>query len=158
MAPGGSKTDSVTPPSVPPPSMPPPSVPPPPENIPENTETEGTRREKVETVVLVDEDEWVRSHEGQIKVNILCPDVPGNDVLNGQAFFIEVTSVRNKVQDLKSSAANELNIPANKIRLARYGIGFLSDARSLAHYNIDSGTQVQLSLKGRGGVKRKANN
>ena len=158
MAPGGSKTDSVTPPSVPPPSVPPPSVPPPPENIPENTETEGTRREKVETVVLVDEDEWVRSHEGQIKVNILCPDVPGNDVLNGQAFFIEVTSVRNKVQDLKSSAANELNIPANKIRLARHGIGFLSDARSLAHYNIDSGTQVQLSLKGRGGVKRKANN
>lgn len=147
-------------PAVPLPFAPPPTVAPPTDGSlqAENKVEEVSKIQKSETMVLADEEEWADSHEGPIEVNILCSDVPGNDILNGQTISIVVDSIRDKIQDLKSRTAKELNIPPNKIRLARQSIGFLSDARSLAHYNIDSNCQVHLSLKGRGGIKRKANN
>lgn len=154
VAPTGSKYGTT----VPPPPVPPPNVAPPVETMPESKHLQDSKTLKPENVVLVDEDDWASSHDGSLTVNIVCPDISGNDILNGQTISIEMTSIKSKTQELKSGVANELGMAPNKIRLAREGVGFLSDARSLAHYNIDSNTLIQLSLKGRGGVKRKANN
>lgn len=147
----------MKPPSVPAPFMPQ-SADAPIEDVKGTSVIEGNEDPKSKKIVLVAEDAWTDLHEGQITVNIMCPDVSGNDILNGQTICVQIDSIKNQVQELKTRAAHQLGLATNKLRLAREGIGFLADARSLAHYNIDSDTHIQLSLKGRGGIKRKANN
>jgi hypothetical protein len=94
------------------------------------------------------------THRGPVTVNVLCPNVANNDALNGQNVPIIVESSLQKIKVLKEYLANELNIGINKIKLSRSEVGPLTDAFSLAHYNIDSETQIQLLIKGRGGKKK----
>jgi hypothetical protein len=74
--------------------------------------------------------------------------------LNGQAVEITMNSIHERIQALKENVGAELKIGVNKIRLGRQKIGLLMDAMTLAHYNIDSETEIQLTLKGRGGKKK----
>ena len=105
-------------------------------------------------LVLIDEDMWAESHKGPVTVNVLCPNLANSDTLNGQSLSITMDSVFQKVKNLKEYLAKELNIGINKIKLSRSEVGPLTDALSLAHYNIDSETQIQLLMKGRGGKKK----
>lgn len=166
---------TVPPPTVPPPSIPPPAVPPPsmPPNGPpppqepyavedsdlkrpneEESEQEAKRQKLGTSIVLIPEDEFAASHHGPVLVRVICPDVPNNDALNGQVLEVTMKSIHERIQGLKENLAAELKIGVNKIRLGRQKIGLLMDAMTLAHYNIDSETEVQLTLKGRGGKKK----
>lgn len=57
------------------------------------------------------------------------------------------------VGELKSRLAGVVDVPANKLKLNREGVGFLQDLPSLAHYNVSPDTVLVLSLKERGKKK-----
>ena len=120
----------------------------------EESEQEAKRQKLGTSVVLVPEDEFAASHHGTVLVRVVCPDVPNNKALNGQVVEITMNSIHERIQALKENLGAELKIGVNKIRLSRQKIGLLMDAMTLAHYNIDSETEVQLTLKGRGGKKK----
>jgi splicing factor 3A subunit 1 len=46
-----------------------------------------------------------------------------------------------------------LKQPANRLQLSREGVGFLKDQFSLGFYNVSEETQLQLSIRQRGGRK-----
>ena len=152
------------PPPVPPPSVVPPPLAPPPVEPPmphtgvqeeQNGDENVAKRQKTsDSIVLVPEDEFAASHNGALDVHIACPNVANNSSLNGQVVVIKMDDIMDKVQKLKEKLASELNLGVNKIRLNRERVGMLLDAMSLAHYNIDSETSIQLNLKGRGGKKK----
>lgn len=161
-------------PPVPVPIPAPPSVPPPPPPLPptaaaaaplmeplkdasEDAEQAPKRQRvsKPEKLVLTPEADFLSTHPGLGIVKVQCPDIEGNDSLNGQVLEVEVQSLQETVHDLKEHLVPLIGGAAiNKQRLSREGVGILVDALSLAHYNVDSEVLLQLSLKGRGGKKR----
>lgn len=50
----------------------------------------------------------------------------------------------------KARLADVLDLPANKQKLNREGVGFLLDHFSLAHYNVSPDVTLTLSTKTRG--------
>jgi splicing factor 3A subunit 1 len=113
------------------------------------------RVSKPAKLVLTPEADFLSNHPGPVIVRVQCPDIEGNDSLNGQVLEVEVQSLQETVHDLKEHLVPLIGGAAiNKQRLSREGVGILVDALSLAHYNVDSEVLLQLSLKGRGGKKR----
>lgn len=60
-----------------------------------------------------------------------------------------LSHAQDDVGDLKSRLASVLELPANKQKLNREGVGFLRDELSLAHYNVAPDTVLTLSTKER---------
>ncbi|CAL5220560.1 g2597 [Coccomyxa viridis] len=104
--------------------------------------------------VLQAEDEFLDAHPGHSKVRILCPDVEDNENLNGQLLEMEVASLLDTVSAIKARLAEVLQLPANKQRITRDGVGVLQDANSLAHYNVGPETMLSLAVRERGGRKK----
>ncbi len=72
-------------------------------------------------------------------------DVPLHRLLGSQ----------DSVSEFKARLSAVLDLPANKQKLAREGVGFLRDELSLAHYNVAPDVVLTLGLKERGGARKK---
>ena len=57
---------------------------------------------------------------------------------------------KRQVGQLKARLADAVGLPANKQKLNREGVGFLSDHFSLAFYNVGPGVVLTLGAKTRG--------
>ncbi|GLI60019.1 hypothetical protein VaNZ11_002083, partial [Volvox africanus] len=105
--------------------------------------------------VLQPEEEFLARFQGPSRVKVLCPEVEGNEKLIGQLLEVEVASLSDSVAEFKGRLAAVLDLPANKQKLARDGVGFMRDELSLAHYNVSPDVVLNLGLKERGGARKK---
>lgn len=96
----------------------------------------------------------MQRYPGTSKVRIQCPTLEGNAKCTGQLLEVEVASLSDTVGELKERLAEVLELPANKQKLAREGVGFVKDDFSLAHYNVSPDIVLQLGTKERGGRKK----
>eukprot|EP01018_Ginkgo_biloba_P023002 Gb_32888 [translate_table: standard] len=150
------------PPPVPPPSMPmmpppPPPIgmppPPPPEEAPPPLPEEPEpKRQKVDEVQLIPEDQFLAQHPGSVRISVSVPNVEEGN-LKGQMLEITIQSLSETISSLKDKIAAEVALPANKQKLSSRA-GFLKDNLSLAYYNIGPGETLTLALRERGGRKR----
>lgn len=104
--------------------------------------------------ILEAEEEFLAKFSGASKVRVQCPEVEGNEKLFGQILEVEVASLEDTVGQFKSRLADVLDLPANKQKLNREGVGFLRDDFSLAHYNVSPEVVLTLGMKERGGRKK----
>eukprot|EP00210_Caulerpa_lentillifera_P001175 g1131.t1 len=112
------------------------------------------KRQRVE-FVLQPEEEFIAKYGGSAaKVRVQCPSLEGNEKLIGQILEVEVSSLLTTIGHVKASVADVINLPANKQKLSREGVGFLKDEFSLAHYNVSEEVCLILGIKERGGRKR----
>lgn len=127
------------------PPMPPREAPPP---MP-GDQPESKRARLGDMFVLTPEEEFLSQHPGPSKVRVQVPEVEGNDKLIGQLMEVEVASLQDTVGELKERLSTVLGLPANKMKLARDGVGFLRDEPSLAHYNVGQDVTLTLGTKDR---------
>lgn len=115
------------------------------EPIPEEAPT--AKKSKVSEVIdLLPEKEWAEQNPGPITLSV----VPESE---GEPFEVSVP-VMTSVKTLKDELASKTSIPVNKQILKIEHLGFLKDKLTMAHYNVTSGTTLQLSTKERGGRKK----
>eukprot|EP00262_Sarcandra_glabra_P011582 TRINITY_DN2813_c0_g1_i3.p1 TRINITY_DN2813_c0_g1~~TRINITY_DN2813_c0_g1_i3.p1 ORF type:complete len:813 (-),score=224.65 TRINITY_DN2813_c0_g1_i3:483-2921(-) len=141
-------------PMVPPPPLPqgmPP--PPPPEEAPPPLPDEPEpKRQRVDDVLLIPEDQFLAQHPGSVRISVSVPNVDEGN-LKGQLLEITIQSLSETIGSLKEKIAGEVQLPANKQKLSGRA-GFLKDNLSLAYYNIGPGETLSLALRERGGRKR----
>ncbi|GMH26050.1 hypothetical protein Nepgr_027893 [Nepenthes gracilis] len=140
-------------PMVPPPPMPqgmPP--PPPPEEPPPLPDEPEPKRQKLDDLLLIPEDQFLAQHPGPVHINVSVSNVDEGN-LKGQVLEITVQSLSETVGSLKEKISGEIQLPANKQKLSGKA-GFLKDNLSLAYYNVGGGETLTLSLRERGGRKR----
>jgi splicing factor 3A subunit 1 len=148
---------------APPPPPPPPKVltpPPPPAPQEEKKRAAPEPEEEVEPepkklkvgdVELDDESEFLEANPGEATINVVCPTVEGDSSLTGQTLEIKVSSLADKIVDLKRSIKPLAgDLAQNKQKLSTLGLGFLKDTASLAYYNLKDGSTLNLSIKARG--------
>ncbi|URE29904.1 splicing factor 3A subunit [Musa troglodytarum] len=139
----------MVPPPPPPQGMPPP---PPPEEAPPLPDEPEPKRQRVDDVSLIPEDQFLAHHPGSCRISISVPNVDEGN-LKGQLLEISVQSLSETVGSLKEKIAAEVQLPANKQKLSGRA-GFLKDNLMLAYYNIGPGETLTLALRERGGRKR----
>ncbi|XP_024031753.1 probable splicing factor 3A subunit 1 [Morus notabilis] len=138
---------------MPPPPLPQGMPPPPPEEAPPPLPEEPEpKRQKLDDLLLVPEDQFLARHSGPVRITISVPNVDEGN-LKGQLLEITVQSLSETVGSLKEKIAGEIQLPANKQKLSGKP-GFLKDNISLAYYNVGAGETLSLSLRERGGRKR----
>ena len=102
-------------------------------------------------VELDDESEFLEANPGEATINVVCPTVEGDSSLTGQTLEIKVSSLADKIVDLKRSIKPLAgDLAQNKQKLSTLGLGFLKDTASLAYYNLKDGSTLNLSIKSRG--------
>jgi splicing factor 3A subunit 1 len=102
------------------------------------------------------EADWLAKVGEKIAICVAVPLLDNRDwLLSGQEINLEVP-VRSTVQRLKEVLAKPActKVPPNKQKLHYEGVGFLSNHRSLAYYNIAAGGRITLEVKERGGKKK----
>ncbi|CAL9087226.1 unnamed protein product [Musa acuminata var. zebrina] len=139
----------MVPPPPPPQGMPPP---PPPEEAPPLPDEPEPKRQRVDDVSLIPEDQFLARHPGSCRISVSVPSVDEGN-LKGQLLEIAVQSLSETVGSLKEKIAAEVQLPANKQKLSGRA-GFLKDNLTLAYYNIGPGETLTLALRERGGRKR----
>ena len=79
------------------------------------------------------------------------PDEPGGQwQLGGQTVSVQC-GVVSTVKALKEQLTGMLGgLPATKQQIRHPALGFMKDAISLAQYNVEDGTTLELKLKKRG--------
>ncbi|KAI6174614.1 Splicing factor 3A subunit 1 [Aphelenchoides bicaudatus] len=97
---------------------------------------------------LEPEELWVRQVVGPISLAISAPALPEWN-LNGQTFGI-TADVTSTVADLKTQIQDQTTMPSSKQKLMFEGM-FLKDTNTLAFYNMQNGSTIQLQKKERGG-------
>ncbi|EOA37486.1 hypothetical protein CARUB_v10011640mg [Capsella rubella] len=112
------------------------------------TEEPEPKRQKFEESSLVPEDQFLAHHPGSARIKVSVPNGDDRKVIE-----ITVQSLSENVGSLKEKIAGETQTPANKQKLSGKS-GFLKDNMSLAHYNVEAGEILTLSLRERGGRKR----
>ncbi|OAY79698.1 putative splicing factor 3A subunit 1 [Ananas comosus] len=147
---------------MPPPNMqiaPPPPLPlgmpppPPPEEAPPPLPDEPEpKRQRIDEVSLIPEDQFIAQHPGSIRISVSVPNVDEGN-LKGQTLEITVQSLSETIGSLKEKIAGEVQLPSNKQKLSARA-GFLKDNLTLAYYNIGPGDTVTLALRERGGRKK----
>ena len=121
----------------------------------EDVEAPATKRQKVGDVELEPEEDFLAAHPGGGSVKVQLPAVDGDDALNGQVVELTVESLDITLADLKKLIKDAAGgLAANKQKISSPALGFLTDKRTLAYYNIALGATLQLSLKERGGRKK----
>jgi len=150
------------PPPVPPPSMPMMPPPPPPQGMPPPPPPEEAppplpeepepKRQKIDDIQLIPEDQFLAQHPGSVRISVSVPNLEEGN-LNGQMLEVTIQSLSETISSLKEKIAAEVALPANKQKLSGRA-GFLKDNLSLAYYNIGPGETLTLALRERGGRKR----
>ncbi|GLJ43478.1 hypothetical protein SUGI_0904000 [Cryptomeria japonica] len=150
------------PPLVPPPSMPMMPPPPPPQGMPPPPPPEEAppplpeepepKRQKIDELLLIPEDQFLAQHPGSVRISISVPNIEEGN-LNGQMLEVTIQSLSESIANLKDKIAADISLPANKQKLSGRA-GFLKDNLSLAYYNIGPGEILTLALRDRGGRKK----
>jgi splicing factor 3A subunit 1 len=130
--------------------MPPP--PPPEEAPPPLPEEPEPKRQKIDDIQLIPEDQFLAQHPGSVRISVSVPNLEEGN-LNGQMLEVTIQSLSETISSLKEKIAAEVALPANKQKLSGRA-GFLKDNLSLAYYNIGPGETLTLALRERGGRKR----
>ncbi|KAK9852812.1 hypothetical protein WJX84_010265 [Apatococcus fuscideae] len=125
----------------------PPSAPPP---MPDEPEAKRQRTE----FVLQAEDLFLQDHPGPIMVRVITPDREGYEKLNGGLLMVEVGSLAETVGRFKTRLTGVLELPVNKQKITREGVGVMKDDNTLAHYNVSSDVQLLLDVRERAGRKK----
>uniref|UniRef100_A0A915IFD6 Splicing factor 3A subunit 1 n=1 Tax=Romanomermis culicivorax TaxID=13658 RepID=A0A915IFD6_ROMCU len=114
------------------------------------------KRQKTSEDQLIDEIEWLNRFGNQVSVSIsvVCPAVPDKPEwrLTGQTLTYPM-NLRDPISALKTKLQESTNLPSGKQKLVFDGL-FVKDSQSLAYYNMQNGSIVQLQLKERGGRKK----
>lgn len=106
------------------------------------------RRAQIE---LEPEAKWLQRQEGA--AHKIFVDVSVDTELGVPTVVIAVSLTR-QVADLKAKLKLVgITIPLNKMRIKEASLGWLRDDRSLAYYNLGTGSILMLCCKARGGVK-----
>uniref|UniRef100_A0A0D6QZE4 Splicing factor 3A subunit 1 n=1 Tax=Araucaria cunninghamii TaxID=56994 RepID=A0A0D6QZE4_ARACU len=150
------------PPPIPPPSMPMMPPPPPPQGMPPPPPPEEAppplpeepepKRQKIDELQLIPEDQFLAQHPGSVRISVSVPNVEEGN-MNGQMLEVTIQSLSETIATLKEKIAAEIALPANKQKLSGRA-GFLKDNLSLAYYNIGPGETLTLALRERGGRKK----
>uniref|UniRef100_A0A1D1YVN5 Putative splicing factor 3A subunit 1 n=1 Tax=Anthurium amnicola TaxID=1678845 RepID=A0A1D1YVN5_9ARAE len=129
--------------------MPPP---PPPEEAPPLPDEPEPKRQRIDELSLIPEEQFLAQHPGPVRVSVSVPNVDEGN-LKGQVLDITVQSLSETVGSLKEKIAGEVQLPSNKQKLSARA-GFLKDNLTLAYYNVGPGETLTLALRERGGRKR----
>uniref|UniRef100_A0A7N0RHY0 Splicing factor 3A subunit 1 n=1 Tax=Kalanchoe fedtschenkoi TaxID=63787 RepID=A0A7N0RHY0_KALFE len=141
MMPGPPLPQGLVPPPPPPEEAPPP--------LPEEPEP---KKQKLDDLKLLPEDQFLAQHPGPARIMVSVPNLDEGN-LKGQLLEIALASLSETIGSLKEKISGEIQLPANKQKLSGKA-GFLKDNLSLASYNVGSGETLGLSLRERGGRKR----
>ena len=155
----------VMPMPMPPPSAATTAIPPPPlarsvvtapsqHDAPDAEDEPDTKKIKIGDVELEPEEKHLAAHPGSCAITVLCPDVDGDDALNGQVLSIRVPGLDASVTDVKKMIMQATGLAVNKQKISTPALGFFKDNASLAYYNIVPGGSLTLGLKERGGRKK----
>lgn len=122
---------------------------------PEPEEDAGSKKRKVGEIELEEEATFLAANPGGGVVKVQCPSVDGDDTLNGQVLELAVDSLDLQLSEFKALIKDATGgLAANKQKLSAPGLGFLTDKKTFAYYNIAAGSTLQLALKERGGRKK----
>lgn len=102
-----------------------------------------------EVIDLMPEKEWATQHPEPITLSVIVSDSDTSETK-----FDLTIPIMTSVKVIKDELVGKANIPVNKQILKIEHLGFLKDKLTMAHYNITSGTTLQLSTKERGGRKK----
>ncbi|KAK1386851.1 putative splicing factor 3A subunit 1 [Heracleum sosnowskyi] len=111
------------------------------------------KRQRLDDSLLIPEDQFLAQYQGPTHINVSVPNIDRAN-LRGQVLEITVESLSETISTLKEKIAGEIQLPSNKQKLSGK-LGFLKDNLSLAYYNVAGGGTLSLSLRERGGRKRK---
>ena len=151
-------------PAAPPPLAPPPVAPPPVAPAPapaaapapaSEAEAEESKKRKIGETELLEESEFLAANPGGGVVHVRCPSVDGDEHMNGQTLDLTVDAFDLPLSEFKKLVKDALGgLAANKQKISAAGLGFLTDKKTLAFYNLAGGSEVTLTLKERGGRKK----
>jgi len=118
-------------------------------------EESSAKRQKMEEINLVPEDQWLRQHSGPVNIIVQVPSDPEKGEWNfqGQSFTCTLNP-KDTIQTLKDKIKESIGMPQNKQKLKAPGISILKEQLSIAYYNMLPGTVVSLGVKERGGRKK----
>ena len=89
-----------------------------------------------------------------MQVRIITPDREGYEKLNGGLLMVEVGSLSETVGKFKARLTGVLELPVNKQKITREGVGVMKDDNTLAHYNVSPDVQLLLDVRERAGRKK----
>ena len=98
------------------------------------------------------ENDFAVLHSGPVRVLVVAPNEPSLSQWNlkGQTVSVEV-GVKSTIREVKQKVVEELGgIPPSKFQLKAAVVGFVKDSLTLAHYNFENGTILELQLRQRG--------
>jgi hypothetical protein len=120
-------------------------------NLPFQTEEPFAKKQKTEVMKdLVPEDKWLASHSGSVSLSIQIPKE--NEKLSGQTLTVSF-DLRATVKQVMEKIADQVGVAVNKQKLKGDGLPFLKPELTLAYYNLEHGSVLQLGTKTRGGKK-----
>ncbi|ETV66387.1 hypothetical protein H257_17171 [Aphanomyces astaci] len=135
------------------------AVPPPPPSQPAPTADGSTsetqppaKRQRVDGVILLPEDEWAAQRPGPVRLCVTVPYEPDNSQwkLAGQTLILDV-DILTLVRDVKTRVYEATGMPVAKQQIKAPVVGFLKDSLTCAHYNFDDDVVMELSARQRGG-------
>lgn len=88
------------------------------------------------------------------QVRVITPDREGYEKLNGGLLMVEVGSLSESVGKFKARLTGVLELPVNKQKITREGVGVMKDDNTLAHYNVGPDVQLLLDVRERAGRKK----
>lgn len=103
---------------------------------------------------LIPEEDYLRLHSGSVSFKVYCPNVPDKPewTLTGQILTISLP-ITDHVSVIKARITTLIGMPVGKQKLQLDNL-FIKDSNTLAFYNFDSDSVVQLFIKERGGRKK----
>ena len=114
----------------------------------------GSKKRKVGEIELEEEATFLAANPGAASGCSVRP-WSGDDTLNGQVLELAVDSLDLQLSEFKALIKDATGgLAANKQKLSAPGLGFLTDKKTFAYYNIAAGSTLQLALKERGGRKK----
>tara|TARA_B110000305_G_C19004465_1_gene431983 strand:+ start:36 stop:524 length:489 start_codon:yes stop_codon:yes gene_type:complete len=118
-------------------------------------EVEETKKRKIGEIDLDEESDFLSANQGSGVIHVQVPSIDGDEHMNGQTLDLTVDSLKMALSEFKKLVKDALGgLAANKQKISTPGLGFLTDKKTLAFYNLGFDTTVQLTLKERGGRKK----
>ena len=116
-------------------------------------------------IELLPEAEFIAlyGNPGNVMITVMVPrseaDLEQDDA--AQTITVTVESLLSTIKEVKDKLCAKLGVAttgrvslaANKIQLKDAAAGFLKDTNTLASYNINTGSTMDMSLRSRGGRK-----
>jgi splicing factor 3A subunit 1 len=113
---------------------------------------EDSKKRKIGETELLEESDFLEKNPGGGVIHVRCPMVDGDEHMNGQSIEVSVDSFSLPLSEFKKMVKDALGgLPANKQKISAPGLGFLTDKKTLAFYNLEDRAELTLTIKERGG-------